>query len=591
MGSCDLLRFAGFLGLVGIVLIGNDTLAQQTDIPANYFPASTAIYLQIDQPDQMIDKIAKHPLVESVSELKQVKKILFSPQFAMAMLAKGLIEAEIEEPLLNATKTCVSRGLALGIDSKTNGFAIVFRSSDEAKLKRLVGSILNVVAVGAKQEGQEIPFKKKKYRAAVAAEFDGFIIARYQSWFVIADKPRLARKIVDNLIDEPNGSLADQKWFQQVLRQNGAADAWLAIDLDSVRSAGVAKDLFRGSTDNPGAELVVGGIFDALKHAPVATGQLQLDQDLDFTLKLPFDAEWASKPRRFFFGQQLEGVAPAPLLPENLIANIVSYRDVADWWLSKEDLFEEAVIAQLAQADSQLSTIFSGMDFGEDVLGALQPGVQIVVTENKFDEQYLPDIKLPAFALIGKLKEPEKIRRRLRIAFQSVIGFANINLGMQGQPQLDLETERIGSTTISAAQYFYDDQTEEGLLLFNFSPTIAFQGPYLIVSSSRDLAIELAEFATKNPDGDVKDLSPTNTSVEIDARVLSRILNENRESLIANNMLEEGHGRKEAEDEIGILLAIVDMLNDGRLDFQIKPDEMRLNLQLRVKDAKVISKK
>ena len=240
------------------------------------------------------------------------------------------------------------------------------------------------------------------------------------------------------------------------------------------------------------------------------------------------------------------------------------------------------MIAQLAKADSDLSTIFSGMDFGEDVLGALQPGVQIVVTENTFDEDYLPDVKLPAFALIGKLKEPEKIRRKLRIAFQSVIGFANINLGMQGQPQLDLETEKIGSTTISAAQYFYDDQTEEGLLLFNFSPTIAFQGPYLIVSSNRDLAVELGQFAEQNRDLDAKSMTRTNTRMNIDAGELSRILSENREPLIANNMLEEGHSRNEAEDEIDILLGIVKLLKDAELDFQVEPDEMRLITQIRV---------
>ena len=574
------LRIASYL--LGILVVSNQVCAQNAESPADYFPASTSIYLQIDEPDLLIEKIAEHSLVESVGEMKQVKKVLFSPQFAMAMLAKGLIETEVEEPLLDAIRTCVARGFAAGVDPTTDGVAIVFQSKDEAKLKRLAGSILNVVAAGAQQEGNDIPFEKKKYRQAVAAKFDDFIISRYKSWFVISNKPKLARKIVDNLIDRPNNSLADQDWFQEAQKNRGDADAWFTIDLNSVRAAGVAEDLFKGRTDDPGAELIFGGLFDALEHAPVATGQLNLNQDIEFTLRIPFDSDWASDARRFFFGQQLDGVAPAPLVPDNVIANVVSYRDVADWWLSKEDLFEEAVIAQLAKADSDLSTIFSGMDFGEDVLGALQPGVQIVVTENTFDEDYLPDVKLPAFALIGKLKEPEKIRRKLRIAFQSVIGFANINLGMQGQPQLDLETEKIGSTTISAAQYFFDDQTEEGLLLFNFSPTIAFQGPYLIVSSNRDLAVELGQFAEQNRDLDAKSMTRTNTRMNIDAGELSRILSENREPLIANNMLEEGHSRNEAEDEIDILLGIVKLLKDAELDFQVEPDEMRFNTQIRV---------
>ncbi len=323
--------------------------------------------------------------------------------------------------------------------------------------------------------------------------------------------------------------------------------------------------------------------MDALKNAPVAVGHLNLDQDLDLSLALPFDTQWATDARRFFFGSEFGGIAPQPLLPKNTIASLVSYRDVADWWLSKEDLFDEGVIARLAQADSQLSTIFSGMDFGEDVLGALQPGVQIVVTENTFDEKYVPDIKLPAFALIGKLKDPVKIQRRLKIAFQSVIGFANLGLGQQGQPQLDLETLTSGTAKLSTAQYFYEDDTEEGLILFNFSPTIAFQDDYFIAASNRELAVELTRVAAGQQETQATDVSRSNTRFNLDALQLAKILKDNREPLIANNMLEEGHTRKQAEEQIDILLQIVDLFQDATFDFQVKPDQMRLDLQLRVK--------
>ena len=224
------------------------------------------------------------------------------------------------------------------------------------------------------------------------------------------------------------------------------------------------------------------------------------------------------------------------------------------------------------------------MDFGQDVLGSLEPGVQIVAAENTFDEQYVPDVKLPAFALIGKLKEPEKIRRKLKIAFQSVIGFANINLGMQGQPQLDLETESIGDAKISAAQYYYDEDTEDGLLLFNFSPTIAFQGPYLIVSSTRDLAVELAQRASEKP-GAMRqsETDRSNTKLDFDLRVLGKVLTDNRESLIAQNMLEEGNSRKQAEEAIGLLLEVIDLLDESSVDFQVEDDKMQVDILLTTK--------
>ena len=155
------------------------------------------------------------------------------------------------------------------------------------------------------------------------------------------------------------------------------------------------------------------------------------------------------------------------------------------------------MIAELARADSELSNIFPGMDFGADVLGALEPGVQVVIAENNFDEEHVPDIRLPGFALVGKLKDADQVQRRLKIAFQSVIGFANINLGMQGQPQLDLETEKVGETKVSSASYVFDDDVEDGLLLFNFNPTVAFRGDHIVIASSRPLAVELAHMTAE----------------------------------------------------------------------------------------------
>ncbi len=505
--------------------------------------------------------------------------MILSPQFAAAYVGKAVLEQQIGQPLLDSLKTNLSQGLYLALDIKTDGVVILTKSNDEAELKRLAGSILNLVSAKATEDGKEVPFKKDKYRDAPWAKFDNFLIARYKDWFLFSNKPALAKQIVDNMHDGSRGSLAQQDWFQSAAEKRTSTDAWAAINLQSIRDAKPAADVFSGKTNNPAIELVFGGVLDALKNAPQAIANLDLDQDLNISFSMPFDVDWAHKSREFFFGKDFSGRGPAPLHPNNMIASLTSYRDIGAWWLSKEDLFEENVIAKLAQADSQLSTIFSGMDFGQDVLGSLEPGVQIVVAENRFDEKFVPDIRLPAFALVGTLKDPEKMQRKIKIAFQSVIGFANINLGMQGQPQLDLETETIDNTKVSSGSYVYDDDTDKGLLLFNFAPTIAIHGDQVIVSSTRKLAVELARLC-ENRGGH----SQSNTMLQIDGQRLRQILEQNRESLIAQNMLEKGHDHKAAENEIKSLLAVVSFFEEGRADFRVSPDEMKFDLTIRGKD-------
>ena len=551
--------------------------AQQASAP-DYLPDTTAIYAHIADPSGLIETIEAHPVLHHVLEMKQVKQLMRSPQFAMAMLGRGMLEQQLGEDVIKAAKRSTANGIWIAVDTETNGAMVMFQSEDEEHLKKTAGKVLKFVSTMAAQGGDNEPFKKRKYRGAVAAEFDGLVIARYKNWFMMTNEGDLIQKVVDNMVEGSDSTLANSDWFKLAIKNRTKADVWTAIDVEKVRELTGEKEPFLGRTDNPGVELIFGGILDLLKNTPVAFGELNIGEQIDFSMAAPFDAKWANESREFFFGKDLGGFAPKALVPKNMIANLTSYRDVGLWWLSKEDLYAESVIAELANADSQLSTIFSGMDFGEDVLGSLEPGVQIVVTENQYDDKYVPDIKIPAFALVGKLKDPEKLQRKLKIAFQSVIGFANINLGMNGQPQLELENEKIGDTRLSATEYFYEEGTEEGLLIFNFGPTIAFHGSHLILSSKRELAVELAEMVAK---GNVDGVEDKNTQALIDGQMLHKVLVANREALVAQNMLEDGNSKKEAEEQMDILFAIADLFKDAQLDYDVTDKQMKFDLSVR----------
>ncbi len=552
--------------------------AQNAPSAADFLPATTAIYLHIEKPSELIDTIESHPVVNHVLEMKQVKALMGTPQFAMAMVGRGFLETQLEESLLNALKENTTNGLWMGVDTKTNGVILIVRAKEEARLKRVAGTILNLVKTTAAGDGKKAPFKRVDYRDAVAAQFDEFMVTRYGNWLAVTNKPDLAKAFVDNQIDGVDSPLSNQPWFKDASAKRGDSDVWAAFDMQTIRNVADNKEAFIGRTDNPGIELIFGGVLDALKHSPVAFAELDINEQIDFSLAAPFDAQWATEAREFFFGKELGGLAPKSLMPENMIASLTSYRDIGLWWLSKEELYAENVIAQLAQTDSQLSTIFSGMSFGEDVLGSLEPGVQIIVTENTYDENYVPDVKLPAFALVGKLKDPKQMQRKLKIAFQSVIGFANINLGMNGQPQLEVETEKIGDTKFSSASYFFEEGNEEGLLLFNFAPTVAFHDSNLILSSHRELAVELAELVANQHADQLED---SNTQLKLDGKMLHRILSANSESLIAQNMLEEGNDRETAAQQIEILLLAAELLRDAEIDYRVSDEEMKLHFSMR----------
>jgi hypothetical protein len=270
------------------------------------------------------------------------------------------------------------------------------------------------------------------------------------------------------------------------------------------------------------------------------------------------------------------------IVPERHWLSLASYRDVGQMWRRRADLFDENANAQLSQGDANLSAVFAGMDFGSEVLGALGPQVQIVSAAQDFDSSAgrVPKVKLPAFALLFQLKEPEQMRRQLKVSFQSLIGLTNLGAGQNGLPQLELRTEDIDKGHLVSAAY--DDSLEASEvsndIIFNFSPSLGFVGDHFIVSSTRNLAVELMELAGGDSKPSPVSDRVVNTNVTIDNDVLRNILEANREGLIAQNMLEKGHSRKAAEREIGGVFALLKLIEDTSLELATDENELQLDL-------------
>jgi hypothetical protein len=371
--------------------------------------------------------------------------------------------------------------------------------------------------------------------------------------------------------------------------------AWGYFDVAVLRQANVPKGIYREPKNSFNAELMLGGVLAILRQTPVATAALSMGQR-DVTLKLttPFDKAWGGEPREFFFGPMGQGEqgdakpgVAAPLIEvPGTLASLSSYRDVAALWLRAGDLFDEQVNDQMAAADATLTTLFSGHDFGTEILGGLAPQVRLVSAKHEPAEGGpVPEIKLPSFALVSQLRDPQTMRGEYKRIFQSLVGFLNITGAMNGQPQLDLDSEKVGDETFYTADYLLDADRPEGEkvpIQFNFRPTLGFVGDRMILASTTKLAKEIAaqvasDAAVPAPQGDHgkqavvetgeaklitsdDERLDANTVLQVRADVVKEMLELNRGFLVAQNMLEKGHGKEAAEREIGMLMSIVDEL-------------------------------
>ena len=166
--------------------------------------------------------------------------------------------------------------------------------------------------------------------------------------------------------------------------------------------------------------------------------------------------------------------------------------------------------------------------------------------------------------------------------FLTFIGFLNVVGAMQGNPQLDQDVEIAGDARIYKSGFIPEPEEEDSTrarIHFNFSPSLAFAGDRFVLSSTQALARELATApATTTEPNDGSARSNVNTAFAVTLPVVRRLLEDNREQLIAQNMLEEGHSREEAEHQIGLFLSALGWFGDLSLSMATTDNALMLEL-------------
>jgi hypothetical protein len=572
--------------LMVVWFVGSASLVAAERSGSDLLPRSCVVYAEISRPAELIDTVLDHPLVRQIESHPDYRRALESPEYKEYLAAIELAEARLAMKIRPAISKLTAEGIFVGVDLPTQSVAVLVRSSDAELTVKARDTLLELARADAESKGKPDPVKPGEYRDIAVHEVDDIRIAAHEAWLIVTSKPLLMRLVLNNALDDDPPALTQDEQFQALYtaRPEGSA-AWFYGDLRLVKGLGLLKDVLGQKSDNPAIELLAGGVIGAIPNAAYVTGSLQVEQSrLGLTVSIPADTREVARQREFYFGAKGIGVAPPLLEPKQTIASLSTYRDFGSMWRNAPDLFTEQINAQFAEAEAGLTTLFSGRNFRDDILGNLEPGLQLVVARQTFEEAtVVPALKLPAGAIVVRMKSPEETARIFKVTFQSVIGFLNVVGGMNGIDPLDVNSEKQGERLVVSAEYLPPKdpaQRKEAPPQFNVSPTALFVGDRFILSTTKQLALDLAELVVS--EGPAANESRLNTLVRTDAQMLREVLADNREPLIAQNMLENGHDRTQAENEINGLLDALQHVRDAAVRLESDDRSLSLSVELRL---------
>jgi hypothetical protein len=553
-------------------LISHTAAAGQTSPPAiEWIPQDAVIVLEVTRPKALLDVFTNDKAIASIKALPIYKQQASKPKFNEFLNIISFIETTLDTDWRTGLRKLTGAGITIAVCPEDTVFLII-DAEDEHMLQRFHQFFLNVARSEAEKKGKYNIVKSKEYDGLTAWTFDGkeahTIIGKR---LVFMNKSENLKNILQYRSQTNKTNLASSPAYHAAKRTVSTdAVAKVFVNLKPLMGIPKISNIFSQQHENPLAALAFAGILESTRDSNWLALELQA-KDNTLALKAAFDSKTVAPTSTAAFALPKKpdgGVFPNLSVPRR-IAALSLYRDLHQFYSAKDELFPERT-SGLIFFENMMGIFFSGRDLTEEVLAETKPEIRFVVAEQQYDPAIgTPQIKLPAFAAILRLQNPEQFNEVAEEAWQKALGLINFTRGQQALQGLIIDRPVHKGITYSMA-YFSTSSVENKNNLdqrFNIRPALAMPGEYLILSSTDDLARNLIDSLKQEMQHKVKPVAETHSLVEIDTTQLTSILNENRNTLVRNDMIKKGSTQEEAEAGIDMLITLVKLINRARLRF------------------------
>jgi hypothetical protein len=544
-----------------------------------------AIVLEVTQPKVIIDKLFDDRIVSAVTSHPAYKDQMARQEVRDAVNAVNILKAKYDTDFQGLLTKLLGGGITIAIGPGENALMIV-ESEDEQVLNGIHDFLMMVVKNEARNQGDPSRVKSAEYRGVTGWRFaPNEAHAIIGNRLVVSNSPEHLKATLDLRAEPSQASLSAAATYRSArdAAQPGAV-ATLYANMDVLRAVPQFAAALKENR-NPMGMLLFAPLLESLQNANWMTMGLDLEGDkikldvvMDGVSNRPDDADHFATP-----ATADDGAMPALTVPRQ-IAAMSLYRDLHEFYSSKDELFPERT-SGIIFFENMMGIFFTGRDLTEEVLAAAAPEVRLVVAEQQYEKEVgTPQLKIPGFAAVLRMKDPQKFAPIAEEAWQKALGLINFTRGQQALPGLIIDRETYKDVKYTTASFSAADEKDRNAVdvRFNFQPAIAAAGNHLILSSSNQLTKDLIDSLAEEDKNRVKPVAGEHSIVQLDGGQLASILDSNRDTLVRQNMVEKGSTREEADKNIGMLINVVRHLRTVSIRAGSEADNARLSLEVDV---------
>jgi hypothetical protein len=522
-----------------------------------WIPRQAVLVLGVPRPGEVLDAVLRPEVLAAVTASPAWRAQADNAGLRQLLNVVQGFERQQGIAWSQILKKLVGGGITLAVGS--DGSVLLVVDSLDA---RMLSGMHDLLMIMARMD----PANKDRIRSTKEGDVTVWSVGPEEAHAIvgrrlmITNRPAALKAVLGVRAGTGGEGLAAAPWWTGARKAAGAdAAAFGVADIATLKAIpGVAEAL--AADREPLAALLAAPLLDALGRSSwMAVGLKGMDGAI--TLEASVDGTIpATGASRFARPEPGKTGALSNLAVPRRIAAMTLYRDLHGFYAAKDDLFPQRT-SGLIFFENMMGIFFTGRSLTEEVFAEVGPAVRVVAAEQAYAPDVgTPAVRYPAFALVLPMLHPDRYKPVMEEAWQKAIGLVNFTRGQAAEPGVLIDRPVYKGCKYTVAAFTPETKEDRSAVdvRFNFSPTLAMPGGWMVMSSTEGLARDLIDALAGGADT-ATGVPPagTHSLLELDGAQIASLLASNREALVRNNMVEEGKTREEAGAGIDLMLTVV----------------------------------
>jgi hypothetical protein len=543
--------------------------------PLRLLPDQADAFLKVENPAQLLDAVHYYEILEQLQALSAVRETFDSTntrrfQQLLAHFEKqlGLTRAEMLDQLAGG-------GAVLGLKfGKNPAPALLILQGKDEKLQNKFFRLVVEIAEAELARQEKKPPTKHRHRDIEVIQIPGDPDPAYAAVagaaIIVSNKEEALKAALALHFGENQKSMAQAAHVAEARKLLPANPlAWAYLNFETTLHPAL------GKAGGPSGFEGVGGFLDVARRAPfLCAGFYAREEGFLTTLRMPKGREGMPAEMALHLAPPGQAASRPLLEPRGVLFSTSTYFDAAQLFEHRDRLLNDDQRRGLQDADKNFGKILAGGQLGK-VLQQAGPYVRFVaVHQDKRGYKTVPATRLPAFAAVLELREPEAFGRSAEAILRTVA------IGVGTQVRLQLVEEKHGGLTLVGYRFAEDAPVpgDTNNIRFNFSPCFVRVGNQFVVSSTLELGREMIDVLQKEAAAPKPKPATATTQIQLYASGGVEVLKAFEDQLFAQRVLAEALSPEEARRQVKTLVDLVGRLGVVRLEFQYEPQEFRLDI-------------